>query len=344
MVDDLAQPHQPTNQFANLTEDELRQAFVSAANGPRENGNRFFNQFKYRFDLFSGNASSALFYGLDLLNRCRAIDEAAFERIHKGSAYYWIGMAAWLIRNHELATFFFDASVSEDLRAGHNPTDNLSPSLRYMLLDGESDQQAARDLVRANQARMEELIANYNGRPGRLPGLAPLTIEVLRERFLRRSILPGGEAFRSPASALISFCMDWDLRNLLFDVKPIHGTAEPFYLHLFKGCVLFESVLKGSLVNPPPMDSTLGSALQHLRAELGIPNNLVIGGTSFPTIIADLARADESIQAAIEFTGRVRNTLGHNLGWVVPLDKAQYHRLFRMVSASCLHAISCLYP
>lgn len=201
-------PPQLTNQFANLTEDELRQAFLAAASGPRENGNHFFNQFKYRYDLFSGNAASTLLLGLDLLNRCYNIDETAFANIHKGSAYYWIGMAAWLMRNHELATFFFDASVSEDLRAGHNPNDNISPSLRYMLLDGVSDQQAARDLVRANQARMEELIADYNSRPGRLPGLAPLTIEDVRERFLKRSILPGGESLRSPASTLISFCMD----------------------------------------------------------------------------------------------------------------------------------------
>lgn len=338
------QPPQLTNQFANLTEDELRQAFLAAADGPRENGNHFFNQFKYRYDLFSGNAASTLLQGLDLLNRCHSIDETAFANIHKGSAYYWIGMAAWLMRNHELATLFFDASVSEDIRAGHNPIDNLSPSLRYMLLDGESDQQAARDLVRANQARMEELIADYNARPCRLTGLAPLTIEDVRERFLKKSILPGGEVLRSPASTLISFCMDWDLRNMLFDIKPILGTAEPFYLHLFKGCVLFESLLKGSLVNPPPINCTLIIALQHLHVELGIPKKITIGRTDFPTIIADLTGADNSIQTAIEFTGRVRNTLGHNLGWVVPLDKAQYHRLFRMVSSSCLHAISCLYP
>ena len=333
-----------TYQFSNLTEEELRQAFLTASEGPREYGNHFFNQFKYRYDLLSGNAASTLSQGLDLLYRCYSIDKVAFSKIHKGSAYYWIGMAAWLMQNHELATLFFDAAVSEDIRAGHNPVDNLSPSLRYMLLDGESDQQAARDLVRANQAKMKELIDDYNTRLGRRPELPPLTIENVRERFLKKSILPGGEALRSPASTLISFCMDWDLRNILFDIKPILGTAEPFYLHLFKGCVLFESLLKGSLVNPPPIDCTLRNALQHLHVELGISNNITIGHTDFPTIIADLAKANESIQTAIEFTGRVRNTLGHNLGWVVPLDKAQYSRLFRMVSSSCLHAISCLYP
>jgi hypothetical protein len=337
------QHHQLTYQFANLTEYELRRAFLTAAKGPRESGNHFFNQFEYKHALFRGNPASTLLNGLDLLNRCYAIDQAAFSSIHKGSAYYWIGMAAWLMRNHELATFFFDAAVSEDIRAGHNPNNNLSPSLRYMLLDGESDEQAAKDLVQANQARMKELIADYNARTGLPQRLATLTIGDVRDRFLKKAISAGGENLRSSASTLISFCMEWDLRNMLFDIRPIHGTAEPFFLHLFKGCLLFESLLIGNTVNPPSEKSNLRVALQHLHRELGIPENINIGNTDFPSIIANLADADESIQTAIRITGQVRNTLGHNLGWVVNLDKAQYHRLFRMVSSSFLHAISCLY-
>ena len=59
----IQQP-QPTNQFSNLTEDELRQAFIAASNGPGENGNHFFNQFKYRYDLFFFFFSAALAQGL----------------------------------------------------------------------------------------------------------------------------------------------------------------------------------------------------------------------------------------------------------------------------------------
>lgn len=253
-------------------------------------------------------------------------------------------MAAWLIKDHEMATFFFDASVSEDIRAGHNPNDHLSPSLRYMLLDGESDAQAARELVRANQVVIEELIADYNTRLSLPPGVIPFNLGTLREKFLKKSLTPGMENLRSLVTTLISFCMEWNFRDSLFDIRPIQGTAEPFYLHLFKGCALFESLLKGNPVNPPPVTTTLGGALQHLHAELGIPNNLNIGNTNFPNVLVDLAAADETIETAILFTGRIRNTLGHNLGWVVNLDKAQYKRLFRMVSSSCLHAIARLYP
>ncbi len=339
----LNQQPQPTHQYANLTEDELRQAFLAASNGSNLDANRFFNQFKYKNDLFAGNAAAALNQGLDLLNRCHSIDETAFARIHKGTAYYWIGIAAFLVHEIELATFFFDASVAEDIRAGADPINNPTPSIRFILIDGEAPAQAARNLVQVMQARTEELIENYNNRPGRIAGAVPLTIADVRERFLKPAITPGRENLRSSATTFISFNMEWDFRNLLFDISPIQGTAEPFFLHLFKGCVLFESLLKGKLINPPPLNSPLGDSLKYLHNELGIPDNLNIGKTDFPTIIADLAGADDSIQTAIQFTGRIRNTLGHNLGWVVSLDKASYHRLFRMVSSSCLHAIFCLY-
>ena len=137
--------------------------------------------------------------------------------------------------------------------------------------------------------------------------------------------------------------MEWDYRNILFDIRPVQGTAEPYFLHLFKGCVLFESILKGNPKKPPPINYTLGRTLRFLHSELGIPNDINIGNTNFPDIIADLAGVNDSIQTAIQFTGKIRNTLGHNLGWVVNLDKMQYQRLFRMVSSSCFHAIAYLY-
>lgn len=333
---------QPTNQFSNLTEEEFRRAFIAASNGPREYGNQFFNQFKYRYDLFAGNAAAALAQGLDLLNRCHSIDEAAFERIHKGSAYYWLGIAAWLVHDHELATFFFDSSVTEDIRAGHNSYDNPSPSLRFMLLDDTSNNQAAYQLVRANVNRIQEIIKNYNDR---LPkDTTPLTIEDIREHFLRKSVVPSKEQLRSSATTFISFCMEWDLRNRLFDIRPKQGTAEPFFMHLFKGCLLFESLLKASPINPPSITDNLEKSLDHFRTELKIDSmKIKLSGKKFPAIIAASRTADTSIQTVIQITGQIRNTLGHNLGWVVEFDKNDYDRLVSIVSSSCLHVIACLY-
>jgi hypothetical protein len=339
-------PPKFTNQYSNLTEDALRQAFLTASTAPLEDQNSFFNHFKYHADLWGGNPAAALYQGLDLMIRCRGIDEKAYAVIHKGSAYYWLGIAAFQLYEYELGTFFFDAAVSEDIRAGYDSIKRPTPSFLFILIEGEAREQAAREIVRNNQARIEELIENYNNRPGLNTNIDGLTVSLLRERFLRRAISPGGDNLRSLATTLISFSLEWDFRNMLFDIVPSFGTVEPFFLHLFKGCVLFESLLKCNptvAINLPPAKSNLSNVLKCLHSQLGIPTKLDLTSSDLQSILTSLSTKDESIKTAIQYTGLLRNTLGHNLGWVVNLDKNQYNRLFRMVCTSCLHTIACLY-
>ena len=335
-----------TNQFRNLTEEELRTAFLAASQPPRINGNNFFNSFKYKYDLFAGNYSAALSQGIDLLNKCRAIDEDAFIRIHKGTAYYWLGAAAYLAKQVELATYFMDAAVSEDMIGNADPINAPTPAMKYILLDGVAPEQAARPLVEAAQAKVQDSINVYNNRDGHRATFRPLSLDDLRTQFIIPAISPGGEQWRSLMTTLISFRLEWDHNNELFDTCPPQGTFEPFFLHLFKGCVLFESLLKNNPNNPitlPPENSNLGAVLQFLHNDLNIRHDISIGKIDFPTIVTNLVTADESIQTAIEFAGQIRNTVGHNLGWVISLSKIDYQRLFQLVMSSCLHAIVCLY-
>ena len=120
----------------------------------------------------------------------------------------------------------------------------------------------------------------------------------------------------------------WDYRSTLIELRPGDGTAEPFFIHLFRGCVLFESLLKANPKNiPPPTRHTLGRVLQYLHSHLSTPANIDIGGTDFPTVLSDLSAADHSITTAVKFAGKVRNTVGHNLVWKATLEKWQYDLL-----------------
>jgi hypothetical protein len=121
------------------------------------------------------------------------------------------------------------------------------------------------------------------------------------------------------------------------------GTAEPFFIHLFKGCVLFESLLKAN-VKHPPKEKMLGRVLNELTPELGLgAGPLATSVMDFQTIVNELPSDDGSVHAAIVRTGRIRNTTGHNLGWQTSLDVAAYDVLAESVATSCLHALSCLY-
>jgi hypothetical protein len=85
--------------------------------------------------------------------------------------------------------------------------------------------------------------------------------------------------------------------------------------------------------------------LEKFSAKLGSNINLgqKISGPDLSTILRDLQSSDNSIFNVINFTARLRNTLGHNLGWDVELTKSEYFQLFQMVASSCIHVVISLY-
>jgi hypothetical protein len=126
-------------------------------------------------------------------------------------------------------------------------------------------------------------------------------------------------------------------------LRPTEGTTEPFFLHLFKGCLLFESLLKANPKKLLKSAENLGQALQQLSLELGIPHNISIGGADFSTILGSLPGSKSSIPSSVEYAGKIRNTVGHHLGWKASLDSKTYDALATRVACACLHAIACLY-
>jgi hypothetical protein len=91
--------------------------------------------------------------------------------------------------------------------------------------------------------------------------------------------------------------------------------------------VLFESILKANPKNPSPAEQTLGVVLTRLGSDLAIPTNLPIGRTTFPDVVRDLSSADDEIETAVKFAGRIRNTVGHDLGWEAEFGRSEYDML-----------------
>lgn len=317
------------------------QEFKSAAINKK--GTEYFQGFYFDVFIKAGFPFEVIQAIKNILNKCNSLDPVAFEKIHKGGPYYWLGMASYIIEDYETSTFFMDAAVSEDLRAKPYPRSH-TPALRFALLEGTPRDQAARDLVRDARARMLRSIKHYNNLPGHNK---KLTLPELRKHFLERAIRKGGEQFRSLATALITFCLEWDDRNALFDIRKEKGTFEPYFLHLLKGCILFESLLKNNPSKPNARKkNTLNKLLPLLSPELGIPHQIKISGKNLSGVLSNLAALNpnnETLETAITYTGQLRNTLGHDLGWIVNLDKIQYQRSYQFIMASCLHAIKCLY-
>jgi hypothetical protein len=314
--------------------DELRAAAAS------NQGTEYFQSFHLGTLVNYGQPLIAYEETLRVLGQCRKADLMSFETIHKGGAYYWLGYASFLVYDFETAVYFMDAAVAEDLR--RPVCQDNTPALLFIRLVGEDPNQAARGPVLIAESRMKELISIYNTHQGRPSTCTDLSIDELRSIFLSEAISQDHLKWRSLATALISYVLEYDLRLQQLNLVTQHITNEPFIFHLFKGCLLLESLLKE---NPckEPRGGDLHHFISSLSYELGIPNNIKTSAASLGVVLKQLENADMSIAKSIELAAKTRNTTGHSLSWNIHFSTDQYRALYERIGSACLHTIASLY-
>jgi len=237
----------------------------------------------------------------------------------KGTAFYFLGIAAFKSRDYQTATFFFDAAASEDLKL---PKPDRLPAHLFMYLNAHNPQQAGREIVRMLVKKLKRTIRNYNERGDSVR----LTLPIVRKYFLRPQMKHAKRHHRTLATTFISFLAEWDYRSRLIDLSDA-GSKEPFLSHLFRGCLLFESLLKAN-DSKPPTNHTLGKMLKHdFASEFHISPKFNAREASFDNLVRAVT-PKQSIPVATECTARARNTLGHSLVWAAqPLNQTTYGNL-----------------
>lgn len=325
-------------EFVQINVDELRRRFQKAATGDTVLAHNFFAHFPFVDYYKKKDYLSAFNSAIDILTDLKGLDIQAYGTIHKGYIFYFTAISAFLLHDFQSAAFFFDAAASEDIKNDPNPR---APSLLFMILDSQNPNQAAQQLTQIAERWLRSMVDEYN----HYPDSVGIAIEEIRQHFLERAITDHRE-WRTLVTSWVSFLLEWSHRFHILNLRVEDGTWEPFYLHLFKGCLLFESLLK-SEPNGQVVEDTLGQILNnpnsYARARLGITRRINSGNATLTDILHDTATAPSDIQTDIEFTARLRNTVGHNLGWATRIDLAEYSLLARKVSNACLHAISTLY-
>jgi hypothetical protein len=285
----------------------------------------------------SGFYSQAVDQGVHLLREMKRFVPTEYETTPKGTPFYHLGIAAFLAHDYETANFLIDAAASEDLK--HNPGRADAPALLFMQLNDRNKKQAAYEIVKVIADKIRELLKRYNARAGR----RALTLAQVRTHFLRRLLAPQQPPhLRTLVTTFITFCLEWDYRSRLIELSEA-GSREPFFAHLFKGCLLFENLIKQNPIKRVK-GITLGAILKgEVWAELRLPAPLMAPRATFPAIVHALA-ARQPLEATIRQTVQTRNTLGHNLVWLgASLDATKYDQLAEDVAVTCLHTISCLY-
>ncbi len=322
----------------HIDADELRRRLQTAATGDPVVAHKFFEHFPFIAYYKNQNYLASFNSAIDILTDLKGLDLQAYERIHKGYIFYFSAISAFLLHGFQSAAFFFDSAASEDMKNDPNPR---TPALLFMILDGQNPNQAAQELTQKAEVWLSTMVDEYN----RCAGSIAITVEEVRRHFLERAITNRHD-WRTLVTSWVSFLFEWSHRFHILNLRVEDGTWEPFYLHLFKGCLLFESLLK-SEPSGQVTEETLGGILNeptsYARPRLGITGRVRTGGATLSDILRDAPLAATDIQTDIEFTAKLRNTVGHNLGWATRINLAEYSHLARRVSNSCLHAISTLY-
>jgi hypothetical protein len=242
-----------------------------------------------------------------LLTIIQDIDPKKYLKIHKGTPYYFLGWLAFIIRDYEKAVFYMDSALAEDKRK--SPSQPLStwiknPAGKFFCLDPEGH------TATAITAQLKRIIGeqfsrfNRESKPSR-----DLNIADWVKRFVHPAIADNKFSF---VTSIYSFLLEFKDRQHMLNLKPtIDGSAEPYLVHLFKGGLIFESLMK-YYYNPGAR--TLGGCLngQTFRQDFSL-TSVSTSASSLQEIVN--AVTDDKALTAFTTVSKIRNTTGHNLTW-----------------------------
>ncbi len=277
-------------------------------------------------------------------------DFAKYEKVHKGSPFYLLAINSFRIEDFERAVFYMDAAINEDIK-NHKDIPN-TPAKLFFRLDSEIRDQAAFFIVCKINDSLKSLFDDVKDEGG------PIYNINLIVKYLLENSINNKPELRTIASSFLSFVMEFETRNrhIMLYSDPV-GTGEPFFLHLLKGCVIFESLLVNSEIakeivsednrkskkeNRSPRSKTLKFFLekkmlyQKLNCEAK-PEGL--NPKSFADLMDNIYKikndSDYSLKT-IKIVWGLRNTIGHSISWT-KLNLKEYNLLYTYTfGAICL--------
>lgn len=257
-----------------------------------------------------------------------------YQAIHKGTPFYYLCWTAFDLRNFEKALFYIDAAISEDVRKLPNDWIN-QPGAAFLILQEPQLQVARRTIEKVRQSLEQELnrFNNISGRP-------PLAIPDFVDRFVRVLALEQDATKRTIVSAFYVFLLEYFDRYLELRLRStVGGSIQPFVVHLFKGGLIFESLLKHLYPDPAQPRRTLSTILNSPAFQNDFPGQIPTGSSTLQDVVDGIQ--GNSIQSAFTATSRLRNTTGHNLVWDDVFNNADiFTNLFCQEMNAILYLIS----
>ncbi len=275
----------------------------------------------------------------ELLHKIRIQNIEKYDKIHKGTPFFWIGWNSFLIKNYDQAIFYLDAALAED-RKNHtkwmiNPEDRkpyptwfLSGAAMFLRL-GSIGYRRFYDKGYSSAPELFNLIETELNRFNSV-NTSNITISEFINSFVDELIDEDNTVI---LTTLYTFIFQKeDIIDMIRYKGKYGGTIEPIILHLFKGALIFETLIKKQYKGN---SNTLGRILSESDTETRYNYNFRSGECS-ASLLEDIfdfisLNDDNTAETAFHITCKIRNTTAHNLIWndIFTVDK--YNKLIDKV-------------
>lgn len=276
----------------------------------------------------------------ELLSILQQDNPGKFESIHKGTPFYFLSWTAFDLGNYEKALFYIDAAISEDIRIA--PNDWLDKPGSAFLTLKTPDIQVARRTIENTHKLLQQELNRFNA----ISKLPPFDVESFVNRFVRVLVLEQDVTRRTIVSAFYVFLLEfYDRYSELLLRSTRGGSIQPFIIHLFKGGLVFESLLKH--LYPTMDDGTPCRTLGNIFKTTSFQNDFNITVQTSSNSLQDIVNGiqGDSIESAFTTTSKLRNTTGHNLVWDDIFNNPNHFKaLFIQEMNAMLYIISVKFP
>lgn len=260
-----------------------------------------------------------------------------FRDTPKGYPYYWIGFLLFKIKNYEQAIFYLDAALAEDKHYMNEIIEEVNGKPKYKWMTSgaalffyqhEFMKTDTSDYTFFNTPELknefEKILKDFNSN-----NMENYTIDFNRD--IKGFV---NEILQTDNTALIttfySFVMEkCDIDEAVKFKSKYSGTIEPMILHLVKGSLLFESMLKiryhtsvkHKILNKPSQRDrnniyiTLANILHDpdFKTKMGYTKNIDTSESNINNI--NIPPAKFSIEDSFTCTAKIRNKSTHSLCW-----------------------------
>jgi len=241
--------------------------------------------------------------------------------------FYFLGWLGFDMGNYERGLFYMDAALSEDIRNSRrkgrpNEWKKQPAYIAIRLASGSSQPQVAQRVIKRIRLNLQGQLDRFNNEvtPSSeseeqitIKAFVHMFVSKLVEKEFNEREEDGTRSpYRSLVTAFYAFLLEFKDRQTDLALRSDEGgSVEAFIIHLFRGGLLFESLLKHFYPDKKNLEQIFKD-----KAFQGDFDRGLQGKTSAVSLKEILGTAtDDCRVTSFTTTAKLRNTSGHDLVW-----------------------------